>query len=53
MLVLPRFDLEQPRTLDELVRALSPVPGETMLLAGGTDLVPNLKHGSCTSPNAW
>jgi 4-hydroxybenzoyl-CoA reductase subunit beta len=45
MLVLPEFELLQPTDLDAAVAALSPTPGEVMLLAGGTDLVPNLKHG--------
>jgi 4-hydroxybenzoyl-CoA reductase subunit beta len=45
MLVLPDFELLQPTEVDEAVAALSPDPGEVMLLAGGTDLVPNLKHG--------
>lgn len=42
MLRMPRFGLESPETLDEAVRLL----GEegTRLVAGGTDLLPNLKH---------
>ena len=45
MLVLPAFDLAQPETVKDAVAALSGEPGETMVLAGGTDLLPNLKHG--------
>jgi 4-hydroxybenzoyl-CoA reductase subunit beta len=45
MLVLPRFELEQPETIDGAAAALAAGNGEAMLLAGGTDLLPNLKHG--------
>lgn len=45
MLPLPRFDVVTPRSLDEALAALA-APGRTArILAGGTDLVPNLKHG--------
>jgi len=42
MLRLPRFDVVTPETLDGVVAALQ-TPG-ARLLAGGTDLLPNLKH---------
>jgi 4-hydroxybenzoyl-CoA reductase beta subunit len=42
MLRLPRFDVVSPTTLDGVVEALS-VPG-ARLVAGGTDILPNLKH---------
>jgi 4-hydroxybenzoyl-CoA reductase subunit beta len=45
MLPLPDFEWLAPKSLDELVRALGERPDETRLLAGGTDLLPNLKHG--------
>lgn len=45
MLPLPSFEWLAPRSLDELVRVLGEDPAETMLLAGGTDLMPNVKHG--------
>lgn len=45
MLPLPAFEYLAPRTLDELVRALGERPEETSILAGGTDLLPNMKHG--------
>jgi 4-hydroxybenzoyl-CoA reductase subunit beta len=44
MLTLPRFDWVRPRTVEETLAALSDRPGETLLVAGGTDAVPNLKH---------
>ena len=44
MLTLPRFEWVRPRTVDETLAALSDRPGETLLVAGGTDAVPNLKH---------
>ncbi len=43
MLRLPRFELRQPESLTDAVRLLADLPG-AMLLAGGTDLLPNLKH---------
>jgi 4-hydroxybenzoyl-CoA reductase subunit beta len=43
MLRLPRFELRQPESLPEAVRLLAETPG-AMLLAGGTDLLPNMKH---------
>jgi 4-hydroxybenzoyl-CoA reductase subunit beta len=42
MLPLPPFALESPDQLDDLL-ALAATPG-SRLLAGGTDLVPSLKH---------
>jgi len=43
MLTLPEFELLRPRTLSEAVSLLG--SGDAMILAGGTDLLPNLKHG--------
>jgi 4-hydroxybenzoyl-CoA reductase subunit beta len=43
MLALPGFELLRPRTVGEAAALLG--DGDAMLLAGGTDLVPNLKHG--------
>ena len=45
MLPLPRFAWRQPRTVEEALGHLSARTGETLLVAGGTDAVPNLKHG--------
>lgn len=44
MLTLPVFGWLRPRTVDEVLRALADHPGECLLVAGGTDAVPNLKH---------
>ena len=44
MLTLPRFEWCQPRTVPETLELLSERPGEALLVAGGTDAVPNLKH---------
>ncbi|MEO6461622.1 MAG: FAD binding domain-containing protein [Candidatus Eisenbacteria bacterium] len=50
MLPLPRFRMVRPRSLAEALDALAEGTGAedvrtVRLLAGGTDLVPNLKHG--------
>ena len=42
MLRLPQFGVEAPRTIDEVVAALQR-PG-ARIVAGGTDIIPNLKH---------
>ena len=44
MIRLPRFDYHAPKTLAEAAARLADAPAETMLLAGGTDLVPNMKR---------
>jgi 4-hydroxybenzoyl-CoA reductase subunit beta len=44
MLTLPAFEWARPRTVEETLAALSERPGETLVVAGGTDAVPNLKH---------
>ncbi len=49
MLRLPRFELRQPESLEAAVDALAVAPG-AMLLAGGTDLLPNMKHELFTPP---
>ncbi len=49
MLRLPRFELRQPESLEAAVDALTAAPG-AMLLAGGTDLLPNMKHELFTPP---
>jgi 4-hydroxybenzoyl-CoA reductase subunit beta len=43
MLRLPAFDVVTPETVDGVVAALAAHPG-ARLVAGGTDLLPNLKH---------
>jgi len=45
MLPLPRFDVIAPRSLDEALNVIAARGPAARLLAGGTDLVPNLKHG--------
>src|SRR5438477_11559234 len=44
MMTLPAVDVLQPRTVAEAVAQLAAHPG-ARLLAGGTDIVPNLKYG--------
>lgn len=44
MIRLPRFTFRAPRTVAEAAAWLAESPAETMLLAGGTDLVPNMKR---------
>lgn len=42
---LPQFEYLEPRSLKEAVKALAAEPAGTLLLAGGTDLIVNMKHG--------
>jgi 4-hydroxybenzoyl-CoA reductase subunit beta len=44
VLRLPAFELREPRSLAEAVALLAEHGEAAQLLAGGTDLVPNLKH---------
>ncbi|HUB09283.1 MAG TPA: FAD binding domain-containing protein [Myxococcales bacterium] len=44
MLTLPPFEHHAPRTLAEALRILGEHRGDALPMAGGTDLVPNLKH---------
>ncbi len=43
MLRLPKFELASPRSVREAVELLTGTPG-SLPIAGGTDLLPNLKH---------
>jgi 4-hydroxybenzoyl-CoA reductase subunit beta len=45
MLPLPIFDYHRPKTLAEALRLLSELGHEARLIAGGTDLLPNMKQG--------
>jgi hypothetical protein len=45
MLRLPAFTYAAPESVEEVLAALAERPGRARLLAGGTDLLPNLKHG--------
>ncbi len=45
MMRLPRFRFVSPRSLGEAVDVLATAaPGDAMILAGGTDLIPNMKR---------
>ncbi|MGQ0552900.1 MAG: FAD binding domain-containing protein [Planctomycetota bacterium] len=45
MLRLPAFAYTAPDSVDGVLAALAERPGRARLIAGGTDLLPNLKHG--------
>jgi 4-hydroxybenzoyl-CoA reductase subunit beta len=49
MLRLPAFEVESPDTVEGVVAALQSRPG-ARLIAGGTDILPNLKHFLDTPP---
>jgi 4-hydroxybenzoyl-CoA reductase subunit beta len=49
MIRLPKFDYHAPRSVAEAAELLAARPG-AMLLAGGTDLVPNMKRRQQTPP---
>jgi 4-hydroxybenzoyl-CoA reductase subunit beta len=44
MMRLPLFDFRAPRTIEEAARILDGEGANAMLLAGGTDLLPNMKR---------
>ncbi|MBM66574.1 MAG: 4-hydroxybenzoyl-CoA reductase subunit beta [Myxococcales bacterium] len=44
MLRLPAFDLLEPTSLEEALHLLAEHGGDAMPIAGGTDLLPNMKH---------
>ncbi|HYM80708.1 MAG TPA: FAD binding domain-containing protein [Candidatus Limnocylindria bacterium] len=44
MLTLPEFEWAQPRTLSAALELLAGDPEGALVVAGGTDAVPNLKH---------
>jgi 4-hydroxybenzoyl-CoA reductase subunit beta len=44
MMRLPSYRYRAPRTVADAAAWLAESPGDTMLLAGGTDLVPNMKR---------
>ncbi len=44
MLRMPAFALAQPESVDEAVQLLSEAGPSAVIVAGGTDLVPNMKH---------
>ena len=45
MLRLPEFSLERPKALKEAIALLTEHGDKAMPIAGGTDLLPNMKHG--------
>lgn len=45
MLPLPPFELSAPVTVQEALSLLQRYGPDAMLVAGGTDLLPNMKHG--------
>lgn len=49
MLRLPKFEFASPTTVTEAVAMLASTPG-SMVIAGGTDLLPNVKHELFTPP---
>ena len=44
MLRLPPFEYHRPETVDEAARLLAELGEGAMLIAGGTDVIPNMKH---------
>src|SRR5262245_46718367 len=44
MLRLPKFEVAEPATVDEAVALLERYGDRARAMAGGTDLVPNMKH---------
>jgi len=44
MLTLPPFEYHAPSSIEEAVALLSRYRGKVKVIAGGTDLVPNMKH---------
>ena len=44
MLRLPQFEIAKPRKLSEAVALLAECGPSSIVIAGGTDLVPNMKH---------
>ncbi len=44
MLRLPKFQVAQPRNVDDAVAILAEHGDRARIVAGGTDLVPNMKH---------
>lgn len=47
---LPSFQLLRPRTMDETIGFLAKYPGDTKIVAGGTDLLPSMKQKLFTPP---
>ncbi|MET1160846.1 MAG: FAD binding domain-containing protein [Thermoprotei archaeon] len=50
MLILPKFELFTPETLEETLELLSKYGSDAKLLAGGTELLPLLRTGRIKTP---
>src|SRR5437867_8482586 len=48
MLRLPKFQYTAPRSLDEVIQVLADAGPQAMVVAGGTDLYPNMKRRQFT-----
>lgn len=48
-MLLPKFEYHEPRGLDEALKLMGEIGGEASVLAGGTDLLVNMKMGK-TAP---
>lgn len=46
MLLLPKFDYEEPKSMREALAMLSELKGNAKVIAGGTDLLVNMKKGT-------
>ncbi len=46
MLLLPKFDYEEPKSLQEALRIFSELKAGAKVIAGGTDLLVNMKKGT-------
>ncbi len=51
MYLLPRFNYYSPKDTAEACRLLAEMKGDAKVLAGGTDLLVNMKKGTVKSPN--
>jgi CO/xanthine dehydrogenase FAD-binding subunit len=51
MYLLPRFEYHDPKDSGEACRLLSEMKESAALLAGGTDILVNMKRGSLKTPN--
>ncbi len=45
MLPLPKFELHTPRSVSEALAMLGSLGSDAVLVAGGTDVIPNMKRG--------